>query len=149
MSLNFLPGRPNATPQTACQATWQNHTIFAYCSGNNLIILTNKFTRLQTIYTQSDCTAVDINSQNGFIALSFHNRVLIYKPIHQIMQNPKWTQCCQLFHDDTPVNCLRWSSDNELAIGSDFLSFGKLRIILVCINLFCSGTRNSLNLFIM
>ncbi|CAD6632773.1 XXYS1_4_G0010450.mRNA.1.CDS.1 [Saccharomyces cerevisiae] len=127
MSLNFLPGRPNATPQTACQATWQNHTIFAYCSGNNLIILTNKFTRLQTIYTQSDCTAVDINSQNGFIAISFHNRVLIYKPIHQIMQNPKWTQCCQLFHDDTPVNCLRWSSDNELAIGSDFLSFWKIK----------------------
>ncbi|CAI4597234.1 CBM_collapsed_G0032190.mRNA.1.CDS.1 [Saccharomyces cerevisiae] len=127
MSLNFLPGRPNATPQTACQAAWQNHTIFAYCSGNNLIILTNKFTRLQTIYTQSDCTAVDINSQNGFIALSFHNRVLIYKPIHQIMQNPKWTQCCQLFHDDTPVNCLRWSSDNELAIGSDFLSFWKIK----------------------
>ncbi|QID80485.1 regulator of (H+)-ATPase in vacuolar membrane [Saccharomyces pastorianus] len=127
MSLNFLPGRPNDTPQTACQATWQKHTLFAYCSGNNLIILSNKFTRLQTIYTQADCTAVDINSQNGFIALSFHNRVLIYKPIHQIMQNPKWTQCCQLFHDDTPVNCLRWSSDNELAIGSDFLSFWKIK----------------------
>ncbi|CCK71835.1 Rav1p KNAG_0I00440 [Huiozyma naganishii CBS 8797] len=127
MSLNFLPGRPNDTQQATCQSYWQKHTIFAYCSGNNLILLSNEFTRLQTIYLETDCTAVDINPRNGFIAIAVADRVYIYKPIHQIMKNPKWARCCSLFHDPSQINCLRWGRDNELAVGSDYLSFWKIK----------------------
>lgn len=129
MSLNFLPGRPNDTRQTICQGYWQNHTIFTYCSGNNLIILSNKFTRLQTIYLDKDCLAVDINSENGFIAVAVGNNVHIYKPIHQIMKNPKWAQCCQIYHDPSKINCIKWGKDNELVVGSDYLSFWKVKDI--------------------
>lgn len=135
MSLNYLPGRPNDTQQSMCQASWQDHTIFAYCSGNNLIILSNEFTRLQTIYleTEMDCTAVDINPNNGFIAVSVNNKVNVYKPLHQVMKNPKWTFCCDIFHDHSRVNCLKWghnkysNSDTiEIILGSDYLSFWKI-----------------------
>lgn len=127
MSLNFLPGRPNDTRQTVCQGYWQGHTIFAYCSGNNLIILTNAFTNLQTIYLDKDCLAVDINSNNGFIAVSVDNdHVYIYKPIYQIMKSPKWSKCCQIYHDPSRVNCIKWGGDNELILGSDYLSFWKV-----------------------
>lgn len=127
MSLNFLPGRPNDTRQTICQGYWQNHTIFTYCSGNNLIILSNKFTRLQTIYLEQDCIAVDINPENGFIAVAVGNILQIYKPIHQVMKNPKWAQCCQIYHDPSRINCIRWGKDNEVAVGSDYLSFWKVK----------------------
>lgn len=127
MSLNFLPGRPNDTRQTTCQGYWQGHTIFVYCSGNNLIILTNTFTNLQTIYLDKDCLAIDINSDNGFIAVSVdNNHVYIYKPIHQTMKYPKWLQCCQIYHDPSRINCIKWGGDNELILGSDYLSFWKV-----------------------
>lgn len=127
MSLNFLPGRPNDTPQAMCQTTWQKHTIFAYCSGNNLIIMSNNFTRLQTIYLEKDCSTVDINSANGFIAVGVAEQVHIYKPIYQVSKNPKWAFCCKIFHDPSHINSLKWGHDNELVIGSDFLSFWKIR----------------------
>ena len=127
MSLSYLPGRPNETPQTMCQATWQKHTIFAYCSGNNLIIMTNNFTRLQTLYLEQDCNAVDINSNNGFIAVGYGNKVSIYKPLYQIMKDPKWISCCEIFHDPSIVNTLKWGLDNELIVGSAFLSFWKIK----------------------
>ncbi|CCE62070.1 hypothetical protein TPHA_0B03980 [Tetrapisispora phaffii CBS 4417] len=126
MSLNFLPGRPNETIQTTCQATWQNHVILAYCSGNNLILLSNAYTRLQTIYINSDCVAVDINSRNGFIALAYANKVNIYKPIHQVMRNPKWVLCCEIMHDESDVNCIKWGSQEEIIVGSNYLSFWKI-----------------------
>lgn len=127
MSLNFLPGQPNNTLKAVCQSTWQDHTILTYCSGNNLIVLTNHFTRLQTIYHPSDCVAVDINPANGHIAVAFSNTVCIYKPLHQVMKNPKWVFCAKIFHDDSKVNTLSWGSNNELAIGSDYLSFWKVK----------------------
>ncbi|CCH59972.1 hypothetical protein TBLA_0C01580 [Henningerozyma blattae CBS 6284] len=126
MSLNYLPGRPQHTNQATNQTIWQGHTIFAYCSGNNLIILSNKFTRLQTLYLEKDCIAVDINPSNGFIAVAFDNLINVYKPIHQVMKNPKWAKCCQVFHDDSLVNCLKWGNNNELIVGSKYLSFWKI-----------------------
>ncbi|SMN19389.1 similar to Saccharomyces cerevisiae YJR033C RAV1 Subunit of the RAVE complex (Rav1p, Rav2p, Skp1p), which promotes assembly of the V-ATPase holoenzyme [Maudiozyma saulgeensis] len=127
MSLSYLPGRPNETPQTMCQATWQKHTIFAYCSGNNVIIMTNDFSRLQTLYLEQDCNAVDINLNNGFIAIGYGNRVGIYKPLYQVMKDPKWISCCEIFHDPSIVNSVRWGLDNELVVGSEFLSFWKIK----------------------
>ncbi|EDO16053.1 hypothetical protein Kpol_1067p26 [Vanderwaltozyma polyspora DSM 70294] len=123
MSLNFLPGRPNDTLQSVCQTLWQNRIIFAYCSGNNLIILSNEFSRLQTVYIDRDCTAVDINGTNGFIAVAFGDQVHIYKPIHQIMKNPKWVLCCKIHHDESKVNSLKWGSGNDIILGSNYLSF--------------------------
>ncbi|CCK73469.1 Rav1p NDAI_0G04860 [Naumovozyma dairenensis CBS 421] len=129
MSLKYLPGRPNDTQQTMCQTLWQDQLIFAYCSGNNLIILSNDFTRLQTIYleTKTDCPTVDINPENGFIAVAVNNKVNIFKPIHQVMKTPKWVFCCQIYHDDSQVNCLQWGHDNGIVIGSNYLSFWKIR----------------------
>lgn len=127
MTLNFLPGQPNNTQQSTCQGTWQNHTILAYCSGNNLIVLTNKFTRLQTIYLPSDCVAVDINSFNGHIAVAVSNHVHVYKPLHQVMKNPKWVYCTKIYHDDSRVNTLKWGYKDELVLGSDYLSFWKIK----------------------
>lgn len=127
MSLNYLPGRPNDTQQSTCQSYWKEHTLFAYCSGNNLIVLSNHFTRLQTIYLERDCVAVDINPSNGFIAVALGNEVHVFKPIHQIMKNPKWAFCCKIFHDTSNVNCLKWGLNNEIVIGSDYLSFWKVK----------------------
>ena len=127
MSLSYLPGRPNETPQTMCQATWQKHNIFTYCSGNNLIIMTNDFTRLQTLYLEDDCNTVDINTTNGFIAVGYGNKVSIYKPLYQVMKDPKWILCCEIYHDASIVNSLKWGMENELIVGSAFLSFWKIK----------------------
>ncbi|GAV54396.1 hypothetical protein ZYGR_0AL01280 [Zygosaccharomyces rouxii] len=126
MSLSYLPGRPNDTQQATCQSSWQGRIVFAYCSGNNLIILSNDFQRLQTIYLESDSVAVDINPRNGFIAIGYGNKVGIYKPKHQVMRAPSWVFCCEIVHDDSKVNSLSWGNSNDLAIGSDYLSFWKI-----------------------
>lgn len=126
MSLSYLPGRPNDTQQSTCQSSWQGRIVFTYCSGNNLIILSNGFQRLQTIYLTSDSVAVDINPRNGFIAIGYGNKVDIYKPKYEVMQNPSWIFCCEIVHDDSRVNSLSWGSLNDLAIGSDYLSFWKI-----------------------
>lgn len=126
MSLSYLPGRPNDTQQSTCQSSWQGRIVFAYCSGNNLIILSNGFQRLQTIYLESDSVAVDINQHNGFIAIGYGNKVGIYKPRHQVMREPSWVFCCEIIHDDSKVNSLSWGSFNDIAIGSDYLSFWKV-----------------------
>lgn len=127
MSLNFLPGVPNKTPQAVCQRSWNNNTILAYCSGNNLILLSNRSERLQTIYLPSDCLAVDVNPANGLIAVAVSNEVFIYKPLHQIMKNPKWVFCTKLYHDSSQINSLKWGMGNELVMGSDYLSFWDIK----------------------
>lgn len=121
MSLNYLPGRPQTTFQATNQCTWLNNTIFSYCSGNNLIILSNNFSRLQTLYLEADCVAVDVNSENGFIAVAFDKYVNIYKPMYQIMKDPKWILCCKIEEEST-VNCMKWGCNNDLVIGSNALS---------------------------
>ncbi|SCU99185.1 LADA_0H18096g1_1 [Lachancea dasiensis] len=127
MALNFLPGQPNCTQQTVCQSSWQDHTLLAYCSGNNLIILSNNFSRLQTIYFDHDCCAVAIDPSNGHIAVANGSKVTVYKPLHQVMRNPRWVYCTEVFHDDSTVNCVSWGLNKELAVGSDYLSFWKIR----------------------
>ncbi|KAH3900506.1 Rav1p SCDLUD_003492 [Saccharomycodes ludwigii] len=132
MVLTFLPGQPNNTQETVCQENWQGHTILTYCSGNNLIILTKNFENLQTIYLEKDCNCVDINRNNGFIAIGADNQVLIYKPLTSIFpreKQQKWVFCCKIFHDDSKVNCLKWSEvegQNELVIGSTYLSLWRI-----------------------
>lgn len=126
MSISFLPGRPNDTQQSTCQALWQEQIIFAYCSGNNVIVFSNEYTRLQTIYLERDSYAVDINPDNGFIAIASSDCIYIYKPIHEIMKRPSWEFCCKIFHDESRVNTLNWGASNEIVVGSDYLSFWKI-----------------------
>ncbi|CDF90215.1 probable Regulator of V-ATPase in vacuolar membrane protein 1 [Zygosaccharomyces bailii ISA1307] len=126
MSLIYLPGRPNDTQQSTCQSSWQKRIIFAYCSGNNVIVLSSGFQRLQTIYLESDGVAVDVNPRNGFIAIAHSDKVSIFKPVHEVMKNPSWEFCCEIHHDDSKVNSLNWGNHNDLTIGSDYLSFWKI-----------------------
>lgn len=91
-----------------------------------MIILSNGFRRLQTIYLESDSVAADVNSRNGFIAISYGNKVCIYKPRYQVMKEPNWEFCCELQHDDSKVNSLSWGNFDDLTIGSDYLSFWKI-----------------------
>ncbi|SCU98210.1 LAFA_0G16336g1_1 [Lachancea sp. 'fantastica'] len=127
MTLNFLPGQPNSTQQTVCQEVWQDHTLLAYCSGNNLIILSNNFNRLQTLRFDYDCVAVDINSHNGHIAVAAGSKVHVFKPLHQVMKAPRWVACIEVFHDDSLVNTVSWGINGELAVGSDYLSFWRIQ----------------------
>ncbi|SCV05003.1 LANO_0G16358g1_1 [Lachancea nothofagi CBS 11611] len=127
MALNFLPGQPNYTQQTVCQSSWQDHTLLTYCSGNNLIILSNDFSRLQTLYFDNDCVAVDIDASSGHIAVAAGPTVIIYKPLHRVMKNPRWVFCTKIFHDESRVNTISWGLNGDLAIGSDYLSFWKIR----------------------
>lgn len=101
--------------------------IFAYCSGNNVIIFSNAYSRLQTIYLEADGAAVDINPCNGFIAVAVDNYVCIFKPLHEIMKAPKWEFCCKVYHDETRVNSVCWGAYNELVVGSQYLSFWKIK----------------------
>ncbi|AMD20611.1 HDL133Wp [Eremothecium sinecaudum] len=125
--LNFLPGEPNKTIQTICHKTWKRHTILAYCSGNNLIILSNRFTKLQTIYFDNDATAVDISEISGLIAIAVGNVVHIYEPLHNISKDPKWVASTTIFHDESRVNCLEWTLNDEIVVGSDYLSLWKFK----------------------
>ncbi|KAL3236550.1 Rav1p [Nakaseomyces bracarensis] len=127
MSLNFLPGRPNNTVTSVCQRLWQYQTLLAYCSGNNLNVLSDNFCKLQTLYLEEDCVSVDINASNGFIAVAFGNKTRIYKPMYQVMKSPKWTLCTEVFHDDSKVNCVKWGVNNELVIGSKYLSLWNIK----------------------
>lgn len=127
MSLNFLPGRPNDTVTSVCQRLWKDQTLLAYCSGNNLNVMSDNFTKLQTLYLEEDCVSVDINASNGFIAVAFGNKTRIYKPMYQVMKSPKWTLCTEVFHDDSPVNCIKWGNLNELVIGSKYLSLWNIK----------------------
>ncbi|SCU91355.1 LAME_0E12178g1_1 [Lachancea meyersii CBS 8951] len=127
MALNFLPGQPNSTQQTVCQGLWQDRTLLAYCSGNNLIIVSNDFSRLQTICFDFDCVAVDINSYNGHIAVASGSKVHVFKPLHQVMKTPRWVSCIDIFHDDSPVNSISWGLNGEIAVGSDYLSFWRVQ----------------------
>lgn len=127
MSLTFLPGKPNDTVTSVCQRLWLDQTLLAYCSGNNLIIMSNELTKLQTLYLDEDCVSLDINATNGFIAVGFGNKTKIYKPMYQVMKNPKWVDCCEVFHDESKVNCVKWGNANELVIGSKYLSLWNIK----------------------
>lgn len=126
MVLTYLPGQPNQGIQTACQGVWREHLIFAYCTGNNLAILSKNYGRLQTIYLPTDCVAVDLNSTNGYIAVAFGNRVNVYRPQFEVMKEPKWIFCCEIFHDDSAVNSLKWGAASDIVLGSLYLSLWKV-----------------------
>ncbi|AET37600.1 Rav1p Ecym_1367 [Eremothecium cymbalariae DBVPG len=125
--LNFLPGQPNNTVQTLCHKTWNKLAILAYCSGNNLIILSNEFTRLQTIYFDEDATAVDINEENGHISVAIGSCAHMFKPLYHCMKEPRWVPYTRIYHDDSRLNCLKWGSDSELVLGSNYLSLWKIK----------------------
>ncbi|AOA63112.1 RAVE (Rav1p, Rav2p, Skp1p) complex subunit [Komagataella phaffii CBS 7435] len=79
--MNFLPGEPNRSIEAVRSCNWNDVPIISYCSGNNLIILTNNCARVQTIYLDKDPYSVDINKLNGKIAITLDNELHIYKPV--------------------------------------------------------------------
>lgn len=80
MAISFLPGEPNRSSQASSFVNWNSIQILAYCSGNNLVILTKNGHHLQTIYLPFDSFSIDINSRNGKIAIGMKNMVYIYNP---------------------------------------------------------------------
>ncbi|AEY96926.1 FAEL063Wp [Eremothecium gossypii FDAG1] len=124
--LNFLPGQPNSSLHTVCQKCWNNRTIIAYCSGNNLIIMSNRFSRLQTIYFEKDATAVDICEQTGNLAVAVGNTVYVYGPEYELREH-RWAEHGQFYHDDSQVNCVRWVGKTELVVASSYMSLWRIR----------------------
>ncbi|GME73756.1 unnamed protein product [Ambrosiozyma monospora] len=129
MSLSFLPGEPNRSPQCSAFVNWNLVQIIAYCSGNNLVILTKNSQHLQTLYLDEDSFVIDINRVNGKIAIAMKNRVLIYTPTVTNFYNFNfngrknisdlhihWSLETEITNkrDDSKINCICWSDSCEI-----------------------------------
>ena len=129
MSLNFLPGEPNPTPDSCCFVNWNTIQILTYTSGNNLVILTKNSTHLQTIYLSQDSFAVDVNKVNGKIAIAIGNEVHIYTPEVSNYYNfnfhgrknidelkIQWMKEHVIVNEKDPseISCLSWSDYTEI-----------------------------------
>lgn len=134
MTITFVPGEINRGICSVLQGTWKNHHIIVYGSGNNLIITSgtlvnenekvqelNLSKHLQTIYLDSDPVAIDFNPDNGYIAITLQNEILVFKPLNEFMSKPTWTLALQFANEDGAViNCIRWAPlENEIVIGSN------------------------------
>lgn len=123
MTIQFVPGDPNKSPNCVYQAQWKNHHIIAYGSGNNVIIYSitdHGNPSLQTVYLDRDPVTVTINSSNGLICVSCGTEVLVLKPLNEYMSVPKWSECLRLDNDGTEVKCMKWAdAEEELAVGSE------------------------------
>ncbi|ODQ77484.1 hypothetical protein BABINDRAFT_16434, partial [Babjeviella inositovora NRRL Y-12698] len=120
MTLNFIPGEPNATVQATAQAKWKTHSLLAYCSGNNLIVLSSDLCNLQTIYLPGDARAVDIHARSGRIAVAVGAQVAVFRPAQEYMALPRWIPDITVVNprDNSSVNCLHWGN-TDLVVGSD------------------------------
>lgn len=129
MAIGFLPGEPNKSPQAVAHSHWKKSPILVYCSGNNLVILANDLTYLQTIYLDTDAFAVDINSENGHIAVAIGTQVHIYEPMNEFMTIPRWQLLTKLIDQDnlSHVNALHWGSNNEIIVGSNYLTLWQVK----------------------
>ncbi|KAG0691168.1 regulator of (H+)-ATPase in vacuolar membrane [Pichia californica] len=139
MSLGFLPGQPNGTPNSCSFVNWNTIQILAYTSGNNIVILTKNSTHLQTIYLPEDSYVIDINKINGKIAVAIKNQVYVYTPeisnyynfifhgrknldelkIEWILEHIITNE-----NDKSDINCLSWSDYSEVSdmeLDSEFL----------------------------
>lgn len=135
MTITFVPGEVNKSPYSVLQALWKSHHIIAYGSGNNLILSTISKTsqdsssnkdiqsnHLQTVYLESDPTAVSINSNNGLVATALNNKLFIFKPVNEYMSKPQWLEALVISNekDNSSINCLLWAiNEDELVVGSD------------------------------
>lgn len=63
--------------------------IQVYCSGNNLVIIQDSITLLQTIYLASDGISVTMDPEKGLIAASFGPDVVIFEPTRYFDKPPK------------------------------------------------------------
>ena len=132
MTLNFLPGQPNNTPDSCCFVNWNTIQILTYTSGNNLVILTKNSLHLQTLYLPSDSFAVDVNRVNGKIAIAIKDEVHIYSPEVSNYYNfnfhgrkdlselkIQWSLEHKItndnHNDNDIINCLCWSDYTQVA----------------------------------
>jgi hypothetical protein len=137
MTFSFVPGEPSKQPQAVAQAQWRTHLVTAYCSGNNLIVLSDDMKNLQTIYLDCDAQAVDVDPYSGAIAVAVGCQVMVYEPMNEFMKQPRWQFCCRMTRDDdhSQVNSLSWGLEGEIVTGSDSLTlwsvkkeFGEVRV---------------------
>jgi WD40 repeat protein len=86
-------------------------------------------TYLQTIYLDTDAFAVDINPDNGLIAIAIGTQVHIYEPMNEFMTIPRWQFLTKLINDEdtSHVNALNWGSNNEIIVGSDYLTLWQVK----------------------
>lgn len=138
MTITFIPGEANKSPNSISQALWKSHHIIAYGSGNNLIITTSTIAptqinvtakkvvtptnHLQTIYLDSDPGPVHINANNGLIAIAIKSKIIIYKPLNEYMSKPQWLEALEISNDldNSNINAVLWSlNEDELIVGSN------------------------------
>lgn len=135
MTVNYLPGRPESCEGSVSFVNWHSLTILAYCSGNNLIILTKNFESLQTIPLESDSRCCDINKHNGKIAVTVGLKVLVYRPVienysdYTFYTNKKNSNILNIHWelelvitnrlDDTSINCINWSDSCDSFTGDE------------------------------
>ncbi|KAG7819982.1 hypothetical protein KL909_004731 [Ogataea angusta] len=135
MTLNFVPGEPNRSPHCCSFVNWNAVQVLAYCSGNNLVIVTKNFQHLQTLYLPRDSYVVDVNRINGKIALAIGSKIQIYTPTVSNFYNYnfrgrkdvseleiEWGLETEIENDKdgSTITCLSWSDscdtyDDELS----------------------------------
>lgn len=129
MTFSFVPGEPSKRAQAVAQAQWRSHSIVTYCSGNNLIVLVDDMTRMQTVYLDCDAAAVDVDPATGAIAVAVGSQVLVYEPMSEFMKQPRWQFSTRLSpeHSDTSqMNCVHWGLNGEIVTGSDSLTLWRV-----------------------
>lgn len=123
MTIHFVPGDPNPSPNCLHQVIWRNQHIVAYASGNNLIIYTsskNQSENIQTITLEKDVVAVTINDTNGLICISIDTQIVVFSLVDEYSNQLKWMERLRLENDQSKINCLQWATEeDELVVGSE------------------------------
>ncbi|WPK23326.1 hypothetical protein PUMCH_000563 [Australozyma saopauloensis] len=122
MTIHFVPGDPNPSPDCLHQVVWRKTHIVAYSSGNNLIIYTvtkNQPQNIQTVTLEKDVVSVVINETNGLICASIGSQIAVFGLVDEYSSVLRWTEKVRLDNDDSAVNCLQWAlEEDELVVGS-------------------------------
>ncbi|KAH3666401.1 hypothetical protein WICMUC_005669 [Wickerhamomyces mucosus] len=87
-------------------------------------------TTIQTIYLDTDASAVSINPHNGFIAVAIGSQISIYEPEHEHMKIPRWQLLTKLIDESnhTNINAIDWGLKNEVVTGSDRLTLWRIEV---------------------
>ncbi|KAK9470328.1 RAVE protein 1 C terminal-domain-containing protein [Dipodascopsis tothii] len=122
-SIDIHAGKPNPIHQAQSTAYWNDCRVYAYTSGNNLVIFSSLRVPCQTIYLDRDGGAVDIEESSGRIAVVIGSKVQVYQPSLSI-KKPKWTLewTLPLDRDDGIPSGVNWGNDEELFISGKTIS---------------------------
>lgn len=123
MTIHFVPGDPNPSPNSLHQVLWRNHHIIAYSSGNNVIIYTvarNQPENIQTLSLETEVGAISINDRNGLICVALSSQVVVLGLVDEYLTVLRWQEKMRLENDGSSINCLLWATEeDEIVIGTD------------------------------